>query len=202
MNIFSLKKHVEAVNILTKAGMHFWDYGNAFLLEAKNAGADVCKEGTSTEFKYPSYVQDIMGDIFSLGFGPFRWVCTSGLESDLRATDEIALEVLESIIARGVPDSVRQQYEDNCKWIREAKQHNLVCHVMMFIDNTIHVVFYQYLLILITQTITVEIISNVFALNIMNQFIMCYVNWFEWLCVCVCVCVGGWISGTHIILER
>jgi urocanate hydratase len=124
--IESLKKHVEAVNILTKAGMHFWDYGNAFLLEAKNAGADVCKEGTSTEFKYPSYVQDIMGDIFSLGFGPFRWVCTSGLESDLRATDEIALEVLESIIARGVPDSVRQQYEDNCKWIREAKQHNLV----------------------------------------------------------------------------
>jgi len=95
----SLRRHVTAVNKLADAGMYFFDYGNAFLLESRRAGADVGKPGaeksTDATFRYPSYVQDIMGDIFSLGFGPFRWVCTSGDPRDLDTTDKLAAEVLQ-----------------------------------------------------------------------------------------------------------
>uniref|UniRef100_A0A803W4M4 Urocanate hydratase n=1 Tax=Ficedula albicollis TaxID=59894 RepID=A0A803W4M4_FICAL len=122
-----LKRHVAAINKLADKGMFFWDYGNAFLLEAQRAGADVTKKGANkTEFRYPSYVQHIMGDIFSLGFGPFRWVCTSGDPQDLAATDSIAMSVLEDSIRQGVSTSVKQQYHDNIRWIREAGRHSLV----------------------------------------------------------------------------
>lgn len=127
--IDSLRRQISAINKLTDRGMYFWDYGNAFLLEASRAGADVLvtnAEGVE-EFKYPSYVQHIMGDIFSLGFGPFRWVCTSASETDLRTTDDIALRVLESIVHdEQLSESVRQQYLDNINWIRQAHHHNLV----------------------------------------------------------------------------
>nr|XP_058956426.1 urocanate hydratase-like [Pocillopora verrucosa] len=123
----SLRRQVAAINKLTGGGMFFWDYGNAFLLEASRAGADVNKESAPPGvFRYPSYVQDIMGDIFSLGFGPFRWVCTTGLAADLATTDEIAKKVFREIIAEGLPANVQAQYEDNLKWIEEAHQHNLV----------------------------------------------------------------------------
>ncbi|KAL8621361.1 Urocanate hydratase [Nucella lapillus] len=124
----SLRRQVDAINRLAKRGMYFWDYGNAFLLEADRAGADVGKvEGMhGTRFRYPSYVQDIMGDIFSLGFGPFRWVCTSGQESDLEKTDEIAASVLEDFMKGEVPPNIRQQYSDNVRWIREAGAHKMV----------------------------------------------------------------------------
>uniref|UniRef100_A0A8B9MAQ1 Urocanate hydratase 1 n=1 Tax=Accipiter nisus TaxID=211598 RepID=A0A8B9MAQ1_9AVES len=123
----SLKRHVAAINRLADKGMFFWDYGNAFLLEAQRAGADVQKRGANkTEFRYPSYVQHIMGDIFSLGFGPFRWVCTSGDPQDLATTDSIAMSVLEESIRQGVSTSVKQQYHDNIRWIREAGRHSLV----------------------------------------------------------------------------
>ncbi|KFW00188.1 Urocanate hydratase, partial [Eurypyga helias] len=123
----SLKRHVAAINRLADKGMFFWDYGNAFLLEAQRAGADVEKKGANkTEFRYPSYVQHIMGDIFSLGFGPFRWVCTSGDPQDLATTDSIAMSVLENSIRQGVSTSVKQQYHDNIRWIREAGRHSLV----------------------------------------------------------------------------
>ncbi|XP_056315094.1 urocanate hydratase [Danio aesculapii] len=122
----SLRRHVAAINNLSDAGMFFWDYGNAFLLEAQRAGADVQKKGGgATEFKYPSYVQHIMGDIFSLGFGPFRWVCTSGDPADLVETDAIATAVLEDISST-VTERVRQQYSDNIRWIREAGKHKMV----------------------------------------------------------------------------
>lgn len=123
----SLRRQVAAINKLADAGMYFWDYGNAFLLEARRAGADVNKEGEedSLSFRYPSYVQDIMGDIFSLGFGPFRWVCTSGRPQDLETTDRLAGEVLEEIAAK-IPPEIGQQYQDNLKWIREAGKHKLV----------------------------------------------------------------------------
>ena len=95
----SLCRHVTAVNKLAGHGMRFWDYGNAFLLEASRAGADVMKgEDTADGYKYPTYVQDIMGDIFSLGFGPYRWVCTSGKPSDLAETDKIAADVIKEVI--------------------------------------------------------------------------------------------------------
>ncbi|XP_044532027.1 urocanate hydratase [Gracilinanus agilis] len=98
----SLKRHVAAINRLSEKSFFFWDYGNAFLLEAQRAGADVMKKGgNKTEFRYPSYVQHIMGDIFSLGFGPFRWVCTSGDPQDLVTTDQLATSVLEEAIKRG-----------------------------------------------------------------------------------------------------
>ncbi|XP_058259038.1 urocanate hydratase [Hemibagrus wyckioides] len=122
----SLRRHVTAINKLAEKGMFFWDYGNAFLLEAKRAGAEVEKTGGgATEFKYPSYVQHIMGDIFSLGFGPFRWVCTSGNPADLVQTDNIATTVLEEISST-VNERVRQQYSDNIRWIREAGRHSMV----------------------------------------------------------------------------
>ncbi|XP_062977463.1 urocanate hydratase [Elgaria multicarinata webbii] len=123
----SLRRQVAAINRLSDRGLFFWDYGNAFLLEAQRAGADVKKRGARKgEFRYPSYVQHIMGDIFSLGFGPFRWVCTSGNPEDLATTDSIATSVLEEAVLQGVNASVKQQYCDNIRWIQEARRHNLV----------------------------------------------------------------------------
>nr|XP_020737028.1 urocanate hydratase isoform X5 [Odocoileus virginianus texanus] len=123
----SLRRHVSAINRLAREHFFFWDYGNAFLLEAQRAGADVGKPGANrTEFRYPSYVQHIMGDIFSQGFGPFRWVCTSGDPQDLVVTDRLAMSVLEEIVAGGVTPAVKLQYEDNIRWIREAAKHQLV----------------------------------------------------------------------------
>ncbi|KAK2142129.1 hypothetical protein LSH36_994g01034 [Paralvinella palmiformis] len=124
----SLRRQIAAINKLSDHGLFFWDYGNGFLLEASRAGADVKKEGdtTGTRFKYPSYVQDIMGDIFSLGFGPFRWVCTSANPDDLQITDQLATSVLEEAISTGVPESVRHQYNDNILWIKEAGRHQMV----------------------------------------------------------------------------
>ncbi|MEW6056282.1 MAG: urocanate hydratase [Bdellovibrionota bacterium] len=120
----SLVRHVSAINQLAKNGMYFFDYGNAFLLEASRAGADVVNhEGT---FKYPSYVQDIMGPLcFDYGFGPFRWVCTSGKASDLEATDQIAENVLTEMLKKA-PHEISQQLEDNLRWIRHAAENKLV----------------------------------------------------------------------------
>ncbi|GFS50655.1 urocanate hydratase [Nephila pilipes] len=124
----SLRRHVSAINLLADKGLFFWDYGNAFLLEAHRAGADVAarQEGGRLVFRYPSYVQHIMGDIFSLGFGPFRWVCASNSPDDLKRTDHIAASVLEDILEEGVPPLVEDQYKDNIKWIKEASSHKLV----------------------------------------------------------------------------
>jgi urocanate hydratase len=120
----SLRRQVEAINRLTADGMYFFDYGNAFLLEASRAGADIMKPDGS--FRYPSYVQDIMGPMcFDYGFGPFRWVCASGDPTDLDATDLIAMEVLEKLASES-PDEIMQQMHDNIRWIREAKQNKLV----------------------------------------------------------------------------
>ena len=120
----TLRRHVSAVNRMVARGMRFWDYGNAFLLESLRAGADVA--GTDTEFRYPSYVEDIMGPMcFDLGFGPFRWVCTSGDPLDLEETDRIAAEVVEELATTAPPES-RDQYLDNLKWIREASANALV----------------------------------------------------------------------------
>ena len=120
----SLQRQVKAINKLAATGMYFFDYGNAFLLEAGRAGADIFSEGG--RFRYPSYVQDIMGPMcFDYGFGPFRWVCTSGKPEDLDTTDRIAMEVLEQIAATA-PAEISQQMKDNIQWIREAKQNRLV----------------------------------------------------------------------------
>lgn len=120
----SLKRQAKAIQTLTAKGMYFFDYGNAFLLEAKRAGAEVVKE--DGQFKYPSYVQDIMGPLcFDYGFGPFRWVCTSGKPEDLKITDEIACEVLRQLIQESDPD-IQQQMEDNIRWIEGARAHHLV----------------------------------------------------------------------------
>lgn len=122
--IDSLKRQVAAINKLASQGMYFFDYGNAFLLESGRAGADIFeKDG---KFRYPSYVQDIMGPMcFDYGFGPFRWVCTSGKTEDLDMTDKIAMEVLEEIAATA-PVEISQQMKDNIRWIREAKENKLV----------------------------------------------------------------------------
>ena len=120
----SLRRQVAAINRLADAGMYFFDYGNAFLLESSRAGADVMREDGS--FRYPSYVQDIMGPMFfDYGFGPFRWVCTSGRPEDLEMTDRLAAEVLEDM-CRTAPGSIRGQLEDNLHWIREAGRNRLV----------------------------------------------------------------------------
>jgi len=120
----TLNRHVNAINKLTDIGMYFFDYGNAFLLEASRAGADILKE--DGDFKYPSYVQDIMGPMcFDYGFGPFRWVCTSSKSEDLDLTDNIAMEVLEEIAATA-PVEITQQMKDNIRWIKEAKENKLV----------------------------------------------------------------------------
>ncbi|EFA78911.1 urocanate hydratase [Heterostelium album PN500] len=121
----SLVRHADAINKLSKRGMKFWDYGNSFLLEASRAKADIFKPN-SKEFRYPSYVQDIMGDIFSLGFGPFRWVCTSGNPADLQKTDDIAREIIEKLRAEDIPTNVHQQFNDNHLWITQAGEHKLV----------------------------------------------------------------------------
>lgn len=120
----SLRRHVKAINAMVDNGMYFFDYGNAFLLESSRAGADILKP--NGDFKYPSYVQDIMGPLyFDYGFGPFRWVCTSSDPKDLEVTDKIAADVLEEI-ARTAPKDITTQLKDNIHWIKEASQNKLV----------------------------------------------------------------------------
>ena len=121
----TLVRHAAAVNKHTAKGTYFFDYGNAFLLEASRAGADVMAID-GIHFKYPSYVQDIMGPMcFDYGFGPFRWVCASGKPEDLAKTDQIACEVLEEM-AKTAPIEIQQQMQDNIKWIKEAQKNKLV----------------------------------------------------------------------------
>ncbi len=120
----SLKRQVAAINRHAERGTYFFDYGNAFLLEASRAGADIT--GSDGEFRYPSYVQDIMGPLcFDYGFGPFRWVCCSNDPADLKITDTIALETLEGLI-RSAPSEISRQLSDNIHWIKEAGRNNLV----------------------------------------------------------------------------
>ena len=120
----TLRKHVEYVNQLTDRGTIFWDYGNAFLLESSRAGADVVESDGS--FRYPSYVENIMGPMcFDYGFGPFRWVCTSGTDEDLRISDKIATEILSHLAEECKPE-ISTQYQDNIRWIKEAENHDLV----------------------------------------------------------------------------
>jgi urocanate hydratase len=120
----SLRRQVAAINKLTANGMYFFDYGNAFLLESSRAGADIM--GENGKFRYPSYVQDIMGPMFfDYGFGPFRWVCSSGDPKDLETTDRIATEVLEEIRKTATPDIIGQ-LDDNIHWIKEAGKNKLV----------------------------------------------------------------------------
>lgn len=134
----SLIRHAEAVNAHTKKGTYFFDYGNAFLLEASRAGAKVFKDSNgnlvnqetlgnpNAPFAYPSYVQDIVGPMcFDYGFGPFRWVCASGNPEDLAKTDEIATEVLEHL-KQDAPEEIQQQMEDNIKWIKGAQENQMV----------------------------------------------------------------------------
>ena len=138
---------------MASTGLRFWDYGNAFLLEVsrafesgENQSAKNKDSLSKTKFKYPSYMQDVMGDIFSLGFGPFRWICTSGDHEDLKLTDLAAQQIFEETLKTDsnfsffnsrfrvkcihfcikVPEKVRHQYEDNLNWIREANSYNLV----------------------------------------------------------------------------
>ncbi|MFT5886218.1 MAG: urocanate hydratase [Arcticibacterium sp.] len=121
----SLIRHAAAVNKHTKKGTYFFDYGNAFLLEASRAGADVMAPN-GIDFKYPSYVQDILGPMcFDYGFGPFRWVCASGKSSDLDRTDEIAAEELQNIM-KEAPEEIQLQMQDNITWIKSAKSNKLV----------------------------------------------------------------------------
>lgn len=121
----SLRRQVAAINRHTAKGTYFFDYGNAFLLQASRAGADLMA-ANGIDFRYPSYVQDIMGPLcFDFGFGPFRWVCTSGKPEDLQQTDDIACRVLEEIMAHS-PAEIRQQMQDNITWIKGARQNKLV----------------------------------------------------------------------------
>ncbi len=121
----SLRRQAKAINNHTAKGTYFFDYGNAFLLEASRAGADVMAKN-GIDFKYPSYVQDIMGPMcFDYGFGPFRWVCTSGNPKDLEITDQIACEILEEMILTS-PKEIQQQMADNIKWIKGAQENKLV----------------------------------------------------------------------------
>ena len=121
----SLRRHAAIVQKHTDKGTYFFDYGNAFLLEASRAGADIMAEN-GTDFKYPSYVQDIMGPMcFDYGFGPFRWVCASGRAEDLAKTDAIACEVLEAL-KKDSPKEIQQQMNDNIQWIKGAQDHQLV----------------------------------------------------------------------------
>ncbi len=121
----SLRRQVAAINKLTDRGMYFFDYGNAFLLESSRAGADIMA-ADGNGFRYPSYVQDIMGPLFfDYGFGPFRWVCASGKPEDLEETDRIAAEVLEDMM-KDCPEDIRGQLGDNLHWIREAGRNRLV----------------------------------------------------------------------------
>jgi len=124
----SLRRHAAAINKHTSKGTYFFDYGNAFLLECSRAGANVLSENPTLgrEFKFPSYVQDIMGPMcFDYGFGPFRWVCASGKPDDLQKTDEIACEVLEELM-KNSPVEIQQQMQDNITWIKGAQENKLV----------------------------------------------------------------------------
>jgi urocanate hydratase len=121
----SLVRQTEAINQHTKAGTYFFDYGNAFLLEAARAGADIMA-ANGIDFRYPSYVQDIMGPMcFDYGFGPFRWVCTSGDPQDLALTDQLAIDVLDNMMADS-PAEIYQQMSDNVQWIKGAQENKLV----------------------------------------------------------------------------
>jgi urocanate hydratase len=121
----SLLRHAEAIKINTDKGTYFFDYGNAFLLEASRAGADIL-DSNKEDFIYPSYVQDILGPLcFDFGFGPFRWVCASGRDSDLEKTDAIACEVLEKMRLNS-PDEISQQMADNIQWIKGAGKNKMV----------------------------------------------------------------------------
>lgn len=121
----SLRRHAAAVDEHTNKGTYFFDYGNAFLLESSRAGADILAQN-GIDFKYPSYVQDILGPMcFDYGFGPFRWVCASGLDEDLAVTDAIAAQVMRAIMDDSPPE-IRQQMADNIKWIDEANQNQMV----------------------------------------------------------------------------
>jgi urocanate hydratase len=121
----TLRRHAGAVNKHTAKGTYFFDYGNAFLLEASRAGAAVMAEN-GIDFRYPSYIQDILGPMcFDFGFGPFRWVCASGKAEDLKRTDEIACEVLEEMM-KNSPEEIQQQMADNIQWIKGAQQNKLV----------------------------------------------------------------------------
>jgi urocanate hydratase len=119
-----LIRHANAINKMADKGMYFWDYGNAFLLEARRAGANVMNADGS--FKYPSYVEDIMGPMcFDYGFGPYRWVCCSGSPQDLAESDAIACEVLSEMILES-PIEIQQQMRDNIRWIEQAESNNMV----------------------------------------------------------------------------
>lgn len=121
----SLRRQAAAISKHTTRGTYFFDYGNAFLLETSRAGADVMAEN-NIDFKYPSYVQDILGPMFfDYGFGPFRWVCTSGKPEDLDTTDKIAARVLQEIMENS-PEEIQSQMEDNIKWIKNAKKNKMV----------------------------------------------------------------------------
>ncbi len=121
----TLRRHADAVNGHTARGTYFFDYGNAFLLEASRAGADIMAEN-NIDFRYPSYVQDIMGPMcFDYGFGPFRWVCASGKAEDLEETDRIACQVLEDL-KQNSPEDIQQQMSDNITWIKGAQENKLV----------------------------------------------------------------------------
>ena len=121
----SLRRQVAAINRLTAEGMYFFDYGNAFMLESSRAGADIM-DGDTGKFRYPSYVEDIMGPLFfDYGFGPFRWVCTSGNPDDLAETDRIAAGVLREMLAEA-PDDIKGQLSDNLQWIERAGENHLV----------------------------------------------------------------------------
>jgi len=120
----SLRRQVAAINAMAGRGMYFWDYGNAFLLESGRAGADIFSAGGG--YRYPSYVEDIMGPLFfDYGFGPFRWVCTSNDPADLEITDRIALTILEKLYKKA-PIQIQTQLADNIRWIREAQKNQLV----------------------------------------------------------------------------
>ena len=124
----TLRRHAAAINKHTAKGTYFFDYGNAFLLESSRAGADVMNNHPTIgrEFKYPSYVQDIMGPMcFDYGFGPFRWVCASGNPEDLAKTDKIACDVLEEMM-KNSPEEIKQQMADNIQWIKGAQENKLV----------------------------------------------------------------------------
>lgn len=121
----SLRRQIDAINRHSARGTYFFDYGNAFLLEVSRAGGDVMAKN-GVDFRYPSYVQDILGPMcFDYGFGPFRWVCTSGDPKDLQKTDAIALEVMEDI-KKNAPEEIQQQLQDNISWIAQAEQNRLV----------------------------------------------------------------------------
>jgi urocanate hydratase len=121
----TLRRHAASINKHTDKGTYFFDYGNAFLLEASRAGADVMAEN-NIDFIYPSYVQDILGPMcFDYGFGPFRWVCASGKPEDLDTTDQIAAEVLQEIMEKS-PEEIQLQMQDNITWIKDAKKNKMV----------------------------------------------------------------------------